>query len=549
MPEIFIYLLKVNTAMSLFYLGYYFLLKKLTFYSLNRFYLLFSILFSAIFPFLSIPSFFSQPEVVYYQVLSIENSVASLPQNQEASYTLWPILLAIYWLLMALGGIKLLARLLSLYRIHLKSTPQFWGSYKFNNLPLDTTPFSFLTTIYLNFEKHTEKELYTILKHEQVHTKSLHSFDILLVEIWCIYSWFNPFSWWLKKAIKVNIEFIADHEVIQQGVAHHAYQNSLLHFALQSQNLPLANQFAFLSLKSRIKMMNKKQSSKGQLGKYFVLIPIIISSLFLFGVSKAYKTDGTTEVIFQKLIDQPESLASQDTTLTPKATMEILGIKLDDKDSTASGIRNSMVIVNGVPNSWGVEELRTNIPVKDIASINILKGKQATSFYGDDAKNGVVIVTTKVGDQTEANRDEILSIKKTTNLVGDSIAKVRESARTIVKKEGGGQINMERRRVSELRDRVGPTTGTETLTIRGNADSSATIMDKRRSTEGVQIFLRSSTGKPSPIYIVNGKELKPLDFKNIDPSQIKSITVLKGESADKIYGEKGANGIIEIELK
>lgn len=541
MPEIFIYLLKVNIAISLFYLGYYFLLKKLTFYSLNRFYLLFSMLFSAVFPFLSIPYFFSQPEVVYYQVLSIENSVASLPQSQEASYTLWSILLAIYWLFGTLGAIKLLAGVLSLYRIHLKSTPQFWGSYKFNNLPIDITPFSFLTTIYLNFEKHTEKELHTILKHEQVHTKSLHSFDILLVEIWCILSWFNPFSWWLKKAIKTNIEFIADHEVIQQGVAHHAYQNSLLHFALQSQNLPLANQFAFLSLKSRIKMMNKKQSSKGQIGKYFLLIPIIISFLFLFGVSKAYKTDGTTEIIFQELIDRPESLASQDTASMPKAIREILGIKLDNKDSTASDMRNSMVIVNGVPNSRGAEELRANVPAKDIASIIILKGEQATSIYGDDAKNGVVIVATKVGDQAEGKGNKAVSIRKTINLVGDSIAKVKGPARIMVKKE--------RRSATDLKDSMVVTRGAGTLAIRRNSDSSATTINKGKPAESVQVHFSPSDAKSQPLYFVNGKELKPLDFKNIDPNQIKSITVLKGESADKVYGEKGANGIIEIELK
>jgi hypothetical protein len=178
MPEIFIYLLKVNIAISLFYLGYYLFLRKLTFYSLNRFYLLFSILFSVVFPFLHIPSFFTQPEIIYYNVLSIEDGVASLPQSQETNETFWFILVGFYWLLVAFGGIKLVIRLFSLYRIHLRSSLQFWGNYKFNNLPIDITPFSFFSRIYLNFEKHTETELLTILKHEQVHTKHFHTIDI-----------------------------------------------------------------------------------------------------------------------------------------------------------------------------------------------------------------------------------------------------------------------------------------------------------------------------------------------------------------------------------
>src|SRR5690554_5175910 len=160
MPEIFVYLLKVNIALSLFYLGYYFLLKNLTFHSLNRFYLLFSIVVSTIFPFLQVPPYFSQPEVIYYNVIPIGGSMTNLSQNQGTDDMLWNILLGVYWIFMALGGIKLLGSLLSLYRTHVKSFPQFWNGYTFNNLAIDSTPFSFLTRIYLNFEKHTEEELH-----------------------------------------------------------------------------------------------------------------------------------------------------------------------------------------------------------------------------------------------------------------------------------------------------------------------------------------------------------------------------------------------------
>lgn len=551
MPDIFIYLLKTNIALSLFYLGYYFLLKKLTFYSLNRFYLLFSILFSAIFPFLHIPSYFRRPEVVNYNVLSIEDSMASLPQSQETSYTLWFILVVTYWLLMALGGLKLLARLLSLYRIHRKSTPQIWENYTFNNLPLATAPFSFLSTIYLNFEKYTEKELDTILKHEEVHTKNLHSFDILIVEIWCIFSWFNPISWWLKKTIKVNIEFIADHEVIQKGIAHDAYQNSLLHFAVQSQNLPLANQFSFLSLKSRINMMNKKQSSKKQLGKYFLVIPVIISSLFLFGVSKAYKTDVSAEIIFQELVDEPERLMGQDTSLTPKSKVDISKIILGSGDRTVSDTSDPLIVIDGDATNKGVEEVRKNVSTNDIKSITVLKGSEASSIYGDEAKSGVIMITTKRGDSVGngGNKDKNIVIKKTITLNGDTLTKVTESERSIVIKEGPGQITVRRNPRTELKDSGTVITETRTFIVRDNSEGSTTTISKGKATDDVQIFFDSSDAKSQPLYIVNGKELDPSEFKKIVPSQIKSINVLKGESALKVYGKKGVNGIIEIQLK
>ncbi len=51
------------------------------------------------------------------------------------------------------------------------------------------------------------------------------------------------------------------------------------------------------------------------------------------------------------------------------------------------------------------------------------------------------------------------------------------------------------------------------------------------------------------LYIVDGKELQSGSIKDIDPNTIKSINVLKGETAAKLYGEKGKNGVIEIITK
>lgn len=51
------------------------------------------------------------------------------------------------------------------------------------------------------------------------------------------------------------------------------------------------------------------------------------------------------------------------------------------------------------------------------------------------------------------------------------------------------------------------------------------------------------------LYIVDGEEIKEADFYKIDPENIKSINVLKGESAIKKYGDKGQSGVIEMLTK
>lgn len=58
----------------------------------------------------------------------------------------------------------------------------------------------------------------------------------------------------------------------------------------------------------------------------------------------------------------------------------------------------------------------------------------------------------------------------------------------------------------------------------------------------------SSTELPDDILIVvDGVPTK--DGLNIDPARIESISILKDESATEIYGERGKNGVILIELK
>ena len=53
----------------------------------------------------------------------------------------------------------------------------------------------------------------------------------------------------------------------------------------------------------------------------------------------------------------------------------------------------------------------------------------------------------------------------------------------------------------------------------------------------------------SPLYVVDGVKIPVLDRYRLDPGDIESISVLKGESAIQIYGEQGSNGVIIITTK
>jgi len=67
-----------------------------------------------------------------------------------------------------------------------------------------------------------------------------------------------------------------------------------------------------------------------------------------------------------------------------------------------------------------------------------------------------------------------------------------------------------------------------------------------------QVTIRGTSSisqNADPLYVVNGAVMAAADFQKIAASSIKSINVLKDASATSIYGSRGANGVIVVELK
>ena len=60
MPALFLFLFKVNVALLLFCAGYYLVLRHLTFYTLNRIYLVTAIIFSTLYPKINLSDFVQQ---------------------------------------------------------------------------------------------------------------------------------------------------------------------------------------------------------------------------------------------------------------------------------------------------------------------------------------------------------------------------------------------------------------------------------------------------------------------------------------------------------
>ena len=274
------------------WLFYQFILRKLTFYNSNRLYLLAYTLLSFFIPFINISTILGNNSGTNNGLIQFIPSVHQYTiELEEASHCPVPIWSTIYdkwdWTAFALmigAGILLIrfiVRYISFIRIRNRSKLISEDGIKIYQVDESIIPFSFGKSVFINSNLHTEEELREIVRHEFVHVRQNHTIDIIWAELLCIINWYNPFVWLLKRAIRQNLEFIADNKVVENGIDKKQYQYLLLK-VIGNNQYSIATKFNFSSLKKRIAMMNKTKSGKRQLGRFLFLVPVFVIILLSF---------------------------------------------------------------------------------------------------------------------------------------------------------------------------------------------------------------------------------------------------------------------------
>lgn len=285
MPEFFILLLKVNASLIIFCLAYYLILRRLTFYTLNRFFLLAGIVFSSVYPFVDPAVIFGSHKELVKPITNALPEVYLMATESDFDY--WMVGKIVFWTGVTFMAIRMLIRFYSLYKVHQQSKPGKVSEYQVRLLEGNINTFSFWRSIYLNPDLHQPKELDAVLEHEQVHVKEWHTIDILLAELSTIFYWFNPGVWYMRKAVKENVEFITDHKILRKGIDRKAYQYSMINSVSTGQPAVLMNHFNMTGIKRRIIMMNSKKSSSIQLVRYVFLLPVLLVLTSAFTLFKS----------------------------------------------------------------------------------------------------------------------------------------------------------------------------------------------------------------------------------------------------------------------
>lgn len=280
-----LYLILVSMGITLFWLYFHFMLRKTTFFRLNRWFLLGAMVFCLIMPFGDQFLVYEkevyasdQEEVAPLYPETIIATVSEVGQNlRKTSKTVpsgWSWLSILYFLVT--GGLILRAiyAILVIKRMKKGTVEVRKNGFQLFLGDHIKQPFSFWGNIYLP-GKNPEQIPGEILQHEQAHVKHYHFVDIFMAELLTIILWFNPFIFLFKNSVRLNLEYLADEAVVRVGDNKAHYQSMLLSHALQDNfTNPLTTNFT-LPLKNRITMMQRKRSNAWRKLAILGIIPVI----------------------------------------------------------------------------------------------------------------------------------------------------------------------------------------------------------------------------------------------------------------------------------
>ncbi len=268
MPNWIHFVLESSACLMLFYLGYLLFLRKETYFRLNRFYLVLSIVFSFIIPALKITS----PVVTKKAVIGPPLSPMSIPAAN--TWGLEETLLLIYVLGAGLFLARFIFHMVKLFFVIKKHSVQRVNGMKIVSVDKEFSPFSFLNYIFINSHKTPENNMRRIIAHESIHIKQHHTLDILIVELVTIVQWFNPFVWPYKKSLQETHEYLADCGVIAQGFNPAKYQLLMFEQHVGLKLFEFANNFKQSQIKRRITMMSKIRSGSAAKLKLLLVLPL-----------------------------------------------------------------------------------------------------------------------------------------------------------------------------------------------------------------------------------------------------------------------------------
>ena len=439
------------------YVPYVLMLRRESFYRFNRLMLLGILLLSLLLPLCNISalSLDRQPVVqaAQLQLLEMGIPVHVLPEvqvvaetqaaNNRLTFSLFNLLTFTY--IAGMAGLLLL-RLWQMGRLQLGlKRGVLWhsdeGGIRIYCHAEDVAPFSWMRSVVISQRDWNEAGREIVL-HEKGHILGGHSWDVVLLTLVQMVQWWNPMCYMLGVSLRDVHEYEADSYVLRQGVSAQGYQLLLIRKAVGSGpslwsgsgTYAFANSFNHSLTKKRITMMKKSKSNPWMRARALYVIPVAALALSAFATPKFVapieeavtnlEGKGTEKSVNLQVPDEKKkSVAQKDAKQSPVGKDVSEEVKKLGDDARPLFVLNGKIFefpeeTKGINFKSQHEEQLTellNINVEDIESITVLKNEEATKIWGDKGANGVIVITTRSGQQSDAaevSNDTIYNVVK-----------------------------------------------------------------------------------------------------------------------------------------
>ncbi|MBJ6117165.1 hypothetical protein JAO76_03110 [Pontibacter sp. BT310] len=557
MPELLLYLLKVNVALVLFYLAYHVALRRLTFYHLNRLFLVFGIVFSTMHPLIDLSELFAgnQPIANAYLVTIPAWALTGQTITQTPTFDYWQLPVYLFWVGVIVMLMRFIVQFISLYKIHKVSEPANYKSIGFRQVTTISQAFSFWQTIYINPEQHKRDELEQILHHELIHITGWHTIDVLLAELSTVFYWFNPGAWLMKKAVKENLEFIADQQVVDAGIDKKEYQYLLLKVVGATQP-QIANQFNFPSLKRRIAMMNKMPTPKVSRLRLLIALPLVAVLLVAFRSAASEIeaiTNNTETEILQQNNDKilPKELAEH--LKKNVAIKNVRGRVIDGKKAVIISLKGGGTEVYYLAEEASIAELERKyglpeLPPPPPPAPNAPDAPPAPPVAEDEVPYIFTIEDVSYyKNNLPADYKAFLKRNPQVKQLGWKFSdKIDFNLESIVIYLKNGKVETydfnQNPHIPAVEAKYGqlPKLPAPPPPVPANEQLPAPPPPVKQENK-LEVDLSDGV-----TYYIDGLEDKLGNYKKLDPDQIHSINVYKKESAEKVFGKSAAKGVVSI---
>ncbi|HLO70443.1 MAG TPA: M56 family metallopeptidase [Flavipsychrobacter sp.] len=277
------YLLNMTAIWLLSLLIFDLFLRKESFHSYNRLYLIVTLLTGILLPLWSL----QESDIVYITKVTepaIENVSAvkkTIVQSTVAETTTdyGRLLFYAYATGVVVGLLLILKEVLTIVRLYRKGDKTKDGVWTIIETGKSHSPFSAFRYVFIsNKQDYSNDELRMILSHEEQHGHALHFIDLTIFQLTKILCWFNPLVYIYHNRLLVVHEYQADAAVDKTPAE---YGRFLIEQALLSPAPSLSHSFNRSPIKNRIMMLTRKTSALAQ-RKRAIAIPLLLVCVLCF---------------------------------------------------------------------------------------------------------------------------------------------------------------------------------------------------------------------------------------------------------------------------